>query len=1792
VTGLGSGAPDRVTATHDAPRAGMRQQIWIVLAAGLLFRLILAYALPGLRGSGFGADLGLFNYWADVLRDQAPWGFYANASYADYTPGYLYALWGVGLLRDLGHALAIDPTIVDSFIKLPAIITDLVLGYLVYALARDLGVTHRRALIALAVVVFNPVAWFDSVIWGQVDSFGTVFLLLGVRELWRGRSERAAFFAVIAALVKPQLAILVPIVAIVVIRRAFWPAGGYGDEQEPQRRGWRWELQDIGWVRIVTTGLTGFLTAVLLSAPFGLTVIGFTSTAPFVDSTLVRLVFSTAAQYPYLTVNAYNWWTLLPVNGQSPATAGGALWIPDAPIKAGEAFGAIGPIPAALVGAALLLAVALVVAVVVARKPDRLTILVGVTVLALAFFAVPTRVHERYLFPFFALAGILIAFSWRWRIAYLIASIATFANMYVVLVAFYDNPQVSDWLGIAGALRETSGVLLIVALHTAAFLWGFAQLRPGARATLTDELDDGRGEEAFDEAELELPVPHALPSEAAGAGLAMASAGVPGARSGGGRTAAGAGAMPAAARLVPAWYDRPSWDVLGPIAWVRARMAETPIRPDRTASFANERGGRLDRLDLFIVIAVTIGALVLRTYRLDEPARMHFDEVYHARTATEFLMDWRYGVPPPQIYEWTHPHLAKYAMALGIVAFAGHDVASSSDLGVPVRDAVIEPHREDPVDPNRRAGDRAWVATGTEVIAYDLHSKGIVGRWSIPGASAVAWDATGFRVLVGTDGGGVFAIDGQALDLLAGSADPASTLAPQVVATVDGAVTRLAAYRDGTHAAVVTGDTVDVLDLDTGEVTGSTSLPGIADLTPIDDLTALVATPSEVTDPAAAAKELQQLLGGAVKDWEPQLAAGATDRVVLKATLTTENRAGLQKAIDDGKLPGIALEAVPTMAVADAAGVTFLAVDGAVSAEVPMERGAHGMALVTNIDDGSQLYVTTEDPSTGNPEVAIVAVSGSDAAGGPDQSETFRLPGAGTSVVFDDASLLVEVLGATPDGSGSTVYVVEPHGRAVFADHKLPFAPVAIALDHPEDFPSDGRGSLLAFGDGGQAASMDVGSYPFAWRLPGVILGALTAGALYLLARVLFRRRIIGVLAGAFVLLDGMFFVQSRIAMNDVYVGFFIVAAYLVFAWLWLDPWKTRRWFWVAMPVVGLLMGLALASKWVAAYAIGALGILILTRTALGRIILIAGLIGLTAVLGWMAIAVPVGSGGVGNLPFVVIMIALTLAAVVITVYHPVEWTLEEMWFAIAAPAALGILALVVALVLGKTTTSVTLGPVAVTPIHVALAGVLLGLAAYGAFAVGSRLGIGPMAPPPGPAGLVGGPPPAAAAPDGWVRLGYAYGLPAAWMLGSLLAIPLVVYVVSYIPWALILNHQLWPGMPPGHTGQTLTDLTGAMYQYHNTLTAAHPASSPWWAWPMNLKPVWFYQGSFANNMAAAIYDAGNNVIWWLGIPAMAFVAYQAFRRRSLALAMILIGFFAQWLSWSRIDRAAFQYHYYTSLPFIVLALAYFVGEVWTGASRRVWLLARVSAAVALMVPVILWLFRYPMCAIANVQSVNPGSAACQGNPGNLVVTPSTAAMAAVLIGTVVVVVWLLSGLGSPRAGGRAMSARDLAPLLGAVAVGAIALLIASLLPDESPLFTFNGIIPELIALIAAVPLGLVAVFVLTARDARRFVYGLVAAAGAWFVVLYPNISALAMPAAVVNAYQGLLPTYLYAFQFGVSTVDRNAAIKFATPEFAALVVALIVVSGVMAYAAWSWRHAAAEPVEESSGPAGERGAA
>ena len=239
-TERGTGAPAQATGMQGAVGA-----VLIVLALGLALRLIIAYLLPG---SGFEVDLGVLPVLGVEPRLEGLFGFYERDFFHDYTPGYLYVLWLVGLVGAVVGGLG-------DLIKIPPVIADLAIGWLVWSMVRELGGRDRLALLAAAVAVFNPISWFDSVVWGQVDAFGVVFLLLGLRALWRDQPERAAIFTVIAALIKPQLGILVPLVAVVTIRRAIWPIRATEpssvDDRQPdigrRRRLRAWESRTGHW---------------------------------------------------------------------------------------------------------------------------------------------------------------------------------------------------------------------------------------------------------------------------------------------------------------------------------------------------------------------------------------------------------------------------------------------------------------------------------------------------------------------------------------------------------------------------------------------------------------------------------------------------------------------------------------------------------------------------------------------------------------------------------------------------------------------------------------------------------------------------------------------------------------------------------------------------------------------------------------------------------------------------------------------------------------------------------------------------------------------------------------------------------------------------------------------------------------------------------------------------------------------------------------------------------------------------------------------------------------------------------------------------------------------------------------------------------------------------------------------------------------------------------------------------------------------------------------------------------
>ena len=469
---------------------------------------------------------------------------------------------------------------------------------------------------------------------------------------------------------------------------------------------------------------------------------------------------------------------------------------------------------------------------------------------------------------------------------------------------------------------------------------------------------------------------------------------------------------------------------------------------------------------------------------------------------------------------------------------------------------------------------------------------------------------------------------------------------------------------DGRSLLVATADDrLITLDADSAEQVGSIDLAGVAAFAPGGTGSVLATLPGSVEDPAAAAAHLSDLLGGDAATYERRLSATEGGTIVAGIG-GADQRANIDAAIADGTLAGLTVQDAPRVAIATAEGVTFVAAPtGDVVTSIELDGGAFGLAYVP-IDD-AKLYVTTGGTDQGAPgEVATIAVAGEIAKNGPIRQVTMPLPGRGSTVLYDDASQMVHVLGIQPDGDGSTIYVIEPHANAVFADAPLPFDPVATVIDTAQTYPTDDRQQILAFEAGGQVASVEIGKHAFAWRVPGVLAGAAMAGLLYLLARILFRRREVAILVGIFTLVDGMLFVQSRIGMNDAYVGLGIVAAYTLFAAVWTGDWKWRGAFWVAMPLIGVCLGLALASKWVALYAIGGIGLLVFARSALGRLLIILGLIVVTGVLGHLALVVPEGAG-LGNLPFVVIMIALTGAAVVINVLHPIAWSDDETRLAI-----------------------------------------------------------------------------------------------------------------------------------------------------------------------------------------------------------------------------------------------------------------------------------------------------------------------------------------------------------------------------------------------------------------------------------------------------------------------------------------------------------------------------------------------
>ena len=153
--------------------------------------------------------------------------------------------------------------------------------------------------------------------------------------------------------------------------------------------------------------------------------------------------------------------------------------------------------------------------------------------------------------------------------------------------------------------------------------------------------------------------------------------------------------------------------------------------------------------------------------------------------------------------------------------------------------------------------------------------------------------------------------------------------------------------------------------------------------------------------------------------------------------------------------------------------------------------------------------------------------------------------------------------------------------------------------------------------------------------------------------------------------------------------------------------------------------------------------------------------------------------------------------------------------------------------------------------------------------------------------------------------------------------VPLSFYLLTYSPFFL-----------SGHTPYQFWELQNQMWWYHTNLKATHSFSSPWWSWPLNLYPVWYFV-DYKDNAIANIYGSGNAVLFWLGSAALILTAWEAIKKRSQKLFTIVMTVLVFWLPWSVSPRIMFLYHFAPCVPFLSLALGYQLSRDWGDKKRR-----------------------------------------------------------------------------------------------------------------------------------------------------------------------------------------------------------------------------------------------------------------
>ncbi len=363
---------------------------------GLLIRLAVL-PLPGFR-----IDVDDWVAWTIRLSHFNFAEFYSKSVFTDYTPGYLYILSLLGFLKNL---FQIDNYSFYLLLKIPAVVSELLIGILVYKEIKAC-VGKKVALLALCFILFNPSLIFNSSIWGQIDSILSLLMLVTIITLKNNNIILTSIFFGLAVLIKPQAIALMPLLILAITNH--------------------FKLSNL--FKLLVPGLvTVFILTVFFFPQHTLT-------------NLIEQIANTANGYAYTSLNAYNLWGAI------------GFWIPDSQIWNGLTYQAWGYI--------LLSSYWIILGYFYFKK--KLSIYALATLATLGFFFLPTRVHERYLYPAIIFLILLAAYLKSRLLLVLTGALSMLHlfNLYYVYVYYNEfyfklpkvlyNPIVYSFLGTNG----------------------------------------------------------------------------------------------------------------------------------------------------------------------------------------------------------------------------------------------------------------------------------------------------------------------------------------------------------------------------------------------------------------------------------------------------------------------------------------------------------------------------------------------------------------------------------------------------------------------------------------------------------------------------------------------------------------------------------------------------------------------------------------------------------------------------------------------------------------------------------------------------------------------------------------------------------------------------------------------------------------------------------------------------------------------------------------------------------------------------------------------------------------------------------------------------------------------------------------------------------------------------------------------------------------------------------------------------------------------------------------------